>query len=412
MLSVSEARQRLLDALPVCDVEIISLSDAAGRVLAEDIYAEIDSPRFTNSSMDGFALRAADLKGASAQQPKRLKVVADVPAGQSTELVLKAGQAARIMTGAPMPSGADAIIPVEDTDAPTAKIGATLPTEVLVRRALKAGDYVRPVGQDFRAGEVLLKAGARLRPQDLALLAMLGKAKLSVHKKPRVALFSSGDELLPVGEPLTTGKIYENNSYAQIALVESCGAQPIPLGIATDNLQDVQAHLDRAVEQGADLILSSAGVSVGAFDYLREAVLSKGTLDFWQVNMRPGRPFTFGNYEGIPYIGLPGNPASAFVGFEVFVRPALHKMGGDLAWKRSVRKALLMESVSSDGRESYLRVKTKEGLDGAQIYLTGHQGSGNLYSLVQADSLMVVPAGVNELPAGSQVEIWSLVFGD
>src|SRR3972149_5451668 len=164
MLSVSEARQRLLDALPVCDVEIISLSDAAGRVLAEDIYAEIDSPRFTNSSMDGFALRAADLKGASAQQPKRLQVVADVPAGQSTEIALQAGQTARIMTGAPMPSGADAIIPAEDTDAPATKAGATLPTEVLVRRALKAGDYVRPAGQDFRAGDVLLNAGARLRP--------------------------------------------------------------------------------------------------------------------------------------------------------------------------------------------------------------------------------------------------------
>ena len=192
------------------------------------------------------------------------------------------------------------------------------------------------------------------------------------------------------------------------ALVQSAGADPIVLGIAKDELADVQTHLDRAVNEKVDLILSSAGVSVGAFDYLREAVASKGSLDFWKVNMRPGRPFTFGNYRNIPYIGLPGNPASAFVGFEVFVRPALQKMGGVSNWSRQFQPAILMEDAESDGRESFLRVRIEPRQDGFHIYLTGHQGSGNLYSLVQAQGLMRVPAGLTKLSKGSPQEVWLL----
>jgi len=408
MLTVSEALQRLLAALPVTSVESIQLEDAAGRVLAEDIVADIDSPRFANSSMDGFAVRAADLAGAGNGKATMLTVAGDIPAGKFIDATLQSGQAMRIMTGAAMPRGADAVIPVEDTDAPVAQADAALPEQVQVKRALKAGDYVRLAGQDFRAGDVLLKAGSRLRPQELALLAQLGKAQLRVHRQPRVAIFSSGDELLPVEQPLAPGKIHETNSYALAALVQSCGAEPIRLGVAKDNLADVKAHLDRAVSEKVDLILSSAGVSVGAYDYLRDAVASNGALDFWKVNMRPGRPFTFGNYRKIPYIGLPGNPASTFVGFEVFVHPALHKLGGVPNWQRRSLKAKLTEPIESDGRESYLRVQLKEQDDVLNIYLTGHQGSGNLYSLVQADALMRVPAGVTNLAANSLQEIWML----
>ncbi len=408
MLSVSEARERLLDALKVCDVESIPLSQASLRVLAEAVSANMDSPRFDNSSMDGFALRATDVENASAAHPMRLAVIGDVPAGVAFEGLIQAGQAVRIMTGAAMPPGADAVVPVEDTNAPVALAGAALPEEVEVRRALKPGDFVRPAGQDFRKGDELLAAGDRLRPQDLALLAMLGKGELKVYRKPRVAILSSGNELLPVGQSLSPGKIYETNSYALAALVESCGAEPVLLGIARDELQDVKAHLDRAVDSGADVILTSAGVSVGAFDYLREAVMSQGELDFWKVNMRPGRPFAFGTYRRIPYIGLPGNPASAFVGFEVFVRPALQKMAGAKNWTRQTLKGRLLEDVSSDGRESYLRVQINRQNEGPEILLTGHQGSGNLYSLVRADGLIVVPAGVTQCPAGSQMEVWLL----
>jgi molybdopterin molybdotransferase len=312
------------------------------------------------------------------------------------------------MTGAALPSGADAVVPIEDTDAPVAQPGAPLPARVQVRSALSIGDYVRPAGQDFRVGDGLLKTGRRLRAQDVALLAQLGKPYLRVHREPRVAIFSSGDELLAVEQPLAPGKIHETNSYALAALVESCGALPVVLGVAQDNLADVKGYLDRAVGERADLILSSAGVSVGAFDYLREAVTSDGALDFWKVNMRPGRPFTFGNYRKIPYVGLPGNPASAFVGFEVFVRPALEHVGGVAGWQRRTLRGRLMEASDSDGRESFLRVLVKQRKDGLDIYLTGHQGSGNLYSLVQADALMRVPAGVTNLLANSMQEIWLL----
>lgn len=408
MLSVSEARQRLLQALPVCGVEPTAIGKADQRVLAQPVVASFDSPRFDNSSMDGFAVHSADLKGASKQQPVQLKVVGDVPAGSVFDGRLTAGQAIRIMTGAALPQGADAVVPVEDTDAPVAKPGDELPATVLVQRGIKPGDFVRSKGQDFRNGNTLLSAGVRLRPQDLALLAMLGVAEVSLYRRPKVAVFSSGDELVKVGEALHAGKIYETNSYALAALIESCGAEPLLLGIARDELNDVKSHLDRAVTSGADLILTSAGVSVGAYDYLREAVESDGALDFWKVNMRPGKPFAFGSYRNVPYIGLPGNPVSAFVGFEVFVRPALQRMGGVADWQRRSERVLLDEDVRSDGRESFLRVKINTDVEKRVALLTGHQGSGNLYSLVQADALMIVPAGVTEISAGSLVEVWPL----
>lgn len=408
MLSVAEALARLLASLPTTEIESVPLADANGRVLAQDIAATAASPRFANSSMDGFAVRSADVQGASKPRPKSLLVAGDIPAGKSVSTTLQPGHTMRIMTGAAMPAGADAVVPVEDTDAPVAQPGTPLPAVVQIYKPSGQGDYVRPAGQDFNEGDRLLAAGARLRPQDVALCAMLGVAELSVYRRPRVAIFSSGDELLPPSEKLPAGKIYETNSHALRGLVESAGAEAILLGIAKDTLADVKAHLDRAAEAGVDLIVSSAGVSVGTFDYVREAVQSEGQIDAWKVNMRPGRPFTFGSYKGIAYIGLPGNPASAFVGFEVFIRAALQKMGGAGAWVRRKLTGRLMETVESDGRESYLRVLMKPNSRDIEIYLTGHQGSGNLYSLVQAEALMIVPAGVKRLKAKSKVEIWPL----
>lgn len=408
LLSVAEARRRLLAALPVSPAEEIALAHAAGRVLAAPLVAPFPSPRFDNSSMDGFAVRAVDVAGASAEAPVQLQVIGDQPAGADFLGQVAAGQTVRIMTGAALPAGADAVVPVEQTDVPGGRAGLALPASVQVQAAVAAGDYVRPAGEDFAAGAELLPAGHRLRAQDAALLAMLGQARLAVHRRPRVALFSSGDELLAPGQPLDPGKIYETNSFQLSALIESCGAEVAWLGVARDERADVQAHLERALEQDADLILTSAGVSVGAFDFLREAVLQRGHLDFWKVNMRPGKPFTFGDYAGVPYIGLPGNPASAFACFEVFVRPALEHMAGVPAWQRRVLHAELGQDVSSDGRESYLRVKIKPEGETTRILLTGHQGSGNLYSLVQAEGLMIVPAGIKEISAGSQVEVWPL----
>lgn len=408
LLSVQEAQQRLLRQFPVLPPEDVYLNWAGGRVLAQAIYSPLDLPPFPNSSMDGFAVRAEDTFSASAEYPVTLPVTADIPAGQVHPVRLAAGRAARIMTGAPMPEGADAVVPVEDTDVPDRLPGTAAPVQVQIFRFVSSGTNVRPRGMDVRVGQKVMDPGTRLRPQDLGMLAMLGVAHFDVFRRPRIGVFSTGDELTPVDEPLAPGMIHDANTYTMMALVQSAGAEAINLGIARDREDEVRHHLDAAVEQQVDLILSSAGVSVGAFDFVRSVVEASGGLDFWRVNMRPGKPLAFGNYRGVPFIGLPGNPVSAFVGFEVFARPALAKLAGEPAVRRTTQQVELVEPLQSDGRESYLRaiVEKEEGRWTAR--LTGHQGSGNLLSLVQANALLIVPSGVKFLPAGAQVEAWLL----
>ena len=403
MYSVTEARERILSHFQSTPQESIPLIECANRVLAADISAAHDLPPFDNSSMDGFAIRSADSANAAAQGIT-LKVVADIPAGSVPTVTLAAGEAARIMTGAQLPKGADAVIPVEDTDFHVRDAGTVAPQTVSFSRIVKAGENVRPRGMDLLAGDVVLQKGRRLKPQDLGLLAMLGFAKVAVHKKPRVALLSSGDELLEVDAPLTEGKIHDSNSYALAAAIQNAGVEVIRLGVAKDTRESVEGLLKKAIAENVDLIVSSAGVSVGAFDFVKEVIESNGRLDFWRVNMRPGKPLAFGEYGGRPFIGLPGNPVSAFVGFEVFVRPVLEKLGGQLDGGRLTVRARCEEVIESDGRESYLRarIRTENGIHTA--VLTGHQGSGNLLSLVQADALLIIPAGVKCVPVGQEVE--------
>jgi molybdopterin molybdotransferase len=261
---------------------------------------------------------------------------------------------------------------------------------------------------DIQSGHAVLNPGRVLKPQELGLLAMLGCAKVVVYRRPRVALFSSGDELLSVDAPLEEGKIRDSNSYTLAALIENAGAEVIRLGVARDNHDSVQALLEQAVEQNVDLILSSAGVSVGAIDFVKQVIESNGSLDFWRVNMRPGKPVAFGKYKSIPVIGLPGNPVSAFVGFEVFVEPVIFRLRGLMYTGRQVIRVQCEQHIDSDGRESYLRAQVRPGeQSGSWIArLTGHQGSGNLHSLVQANALLIIPAGVKCVPAGQEVEVW------
>jgi molybdopterin molybdotransferase len=237
---------------------------------------------------------------------------------------------------------------------------------------------------------------------------MLGGARVAVFRRPRVALLSSGDELLPVEAELEPGKIHDSNSYVLAALIHRVGGELIPLGVAGDRREWVQALLEKAAGSGADLILSSAGVSVGAFDFVKEVVDSHGQLDFWRVNMRPGKPLAFGQYRGIPFIGLPGNPVSAFVGFEVFVRPAIERLCGLQETRRRTARARLGEQVHSDGRESYLRGELREQGGTLVAYLSDHQGSANMPGLVRANALLIIPAGVKSAPAGWEVEAWLL----
>jgi molybdopterin molybdotransferase len=337
-----------------------------------------------------------------------LNVVADIRAGETSETPIQPGQSARIMTGAALPPGAEAVVMVEDTDFNVRTPGTPAPQTVTIHKSVRQGENIRHRGDDLHTGDKVLSAGTRLRAQEIGLLAMLGAVKLSVYRQPRMALLSSGDELLPVEAPLTPGKIHESNSYALAALAETAGVDIIQLGVAADNETDIRLRLQEAVEAKADVIVSSAGVSVGAFDYVKSVVEEDGELDFWKVNMRPGKPLAFGKYRGVPFFGLPGNPVSAFVGFEVFVRPALEKLSGLKLQPRPHQMARLAEPLESDGRESYLRaiVSQENGLLVAR--LTGHQGSGNIFSLVRANALLIVPSGVKSLTANSDVEIWPI----
>ncbi|RJP52878.1 MAG: molybdopterin molybdenumtransferase MoeA [Anaerolineaceae bacterium] len=404
MLSVTEARERILSHLKSVAAETAPLTVCANRTLAADITAPHDIPSFDNSAMDGFAIRAEDTTASHVT----LSVVADIPAGSTPTVTLAPGEAARIMTGAQLPKGADAVIPVEDTDFNRREAGTAAPKTVSFARTLKAGENIRARGMDIHAGDIVMQKGRALKPQDLGLLATLGMANVEVYKKPRIALFSSGDELLDVSAPLEPGKIRDSNSYMLAGLIESAGAEAIRLGVARDERDEVTNLLDQAVKKNVDLILSSAGVSVGAFDFIKEVVETNGKMDFWRVNMRPGKPLAFGKYGGIPFIGLPGNPVSAFVGFEVFARPALERLGGKMDGSRQKVKVRCEKEIESDGRESYLRANIREENGVFLAKLTGHQGSGNLLSLVQADALLIIPAGVKCVPAGQEVNAYLL----
>jgi molybdopterin molybdotransferase len=406
LLSVDQARERILSHFQPVTTETLPLAGCANRVLAQDIAAANDFPPFDNSSMDGFAVRAADIAEATTDSPRSLRVVADIPAGSHPTIVLATGEAARIMTGAPIPAGADAVVPVEETNFDHRDPGTPVPSEVQIYKAVNAGANRRPRGMDIQAGEVVLRTGHLLKPQDLGLLASLGYPDILVYRKPRLALFSSGDELLPVDAPLEEGKIRDSNSYTLAALAEDAGAEVIRLGVAKDNHEAVQALLEQAVALNVDLIISSAGVSVGAFDFVKQVIESYGSMDFWRVNMRPGKPVAFGEYKNIPFLGLPGNPVSAFVGFEVFVRPTIGRLSGLSNEPRRTIRVHCAEQIDSDGRESYLRAKIREEGGVLIAHLTGHQGSGNLYSLVQANALLIIPAGVKCVPAGQEVNAW------
>lgn len=407
LLSVRDARERILKHFQPVGTQTLALEECAGRVLATDILST-DLPIFDNSSVDGFAIVAADASGASRQEPCVLRVVADIPAGVAPGIELRKGQAARIMTGAPLPAGADAVAMVEDTDFTARDAASRPPEQVSIFKMLKPGENVRYRGMDLKAGRKVYASGHALRPQDLGMLGMLNHATVMVFRKPRVAIFSSGDELVAAGAELAPGKIRETNSHVLAALVTELGCEVLMLGIAPDDRDAVRARFEKARASEVDAIVSTAGVSVGAMDFVRAILTSEGHMDFWGVNMRPGKPLAVGEYHGIPFVGLPGNPVSAFVSFEVLVRPALMRLAGRAPTERPRAKVVVTEAMESDGRESYLRAIV-ESRDGTLVArLTGHQGSGNLLSLVEANALLLVPAGVKSLAVGSQAEAWLL----
>ncbi|MCX6065065.1 MAG: molybdopterin molybdotransferase MoeA, partial [Chloroflexi bacterium] len=326
MISVQEARQRILASFHQLEPTFVPLGSAVDRVLVKPIYSNSDFPSFDNSSVDGFAIRAEDIVNSSPSHPITLQVIGDIPAGKITRLHISSGQAARIMTGAPLPEGANTVIMVEDTDAYPAIIGSPAPDLVSIYKSLENGENIRCIGADIKSNQEILHAGVILRPQDIGVLAMIGIEKVLVTRKPKIAIISTGDELVPLGTNLEIGKIHDSNSYMLAALAHKAGCDVIQFGIASDRYQAVEDIMTQASNAGCDLIITSAGVSAGAFDFVKTVVESSGFLNFWRVNMRPGKPLAFGSYRNTPFFGLPGNPVASFVSFIVFVKPSLELM--------------------------------------------------------------------------------------
>ena len=391
MLTVEEALEQILSRVKPLPSERVPLMAALGRALAEPIASGREIPPWANSSMDGYAVRASDTTGA----PVRLAVVGTVTAGAMPSCAVAAGEAIRIFTGAPLPPGADAVIPQEDTDATDAHV--TLKTSVTT------GAFVRPRGEDLRFGDAVLAPGTALGPAEIGVLATLGHSQVLVHRRPRVAILSTGNELAELGREPGPGQIPNTNTYSLFAQVIEAGAAPTNLGIAADRLESIEARLGWG--ESADVLLSSAGVSVGDLDLVKAALTRAGAeLHLWQVSMRPGKPITFGSLGARAVFGLPGNPVSAMVTFELFVRPALRRLAGFTAIHRLRVTARALTPIPNPGfRRGYLRVTLERGKDwGAR--LTGDQGSAILTSMVRADGLAIVP-GDTTIKIGDPVEI-------
>ena len=404
LLSVDLALERILSDKTRLPAEQVALDDALDRVLAEDITADISIPAFANSSMDGYAVRAADVQNASSSAPVSLRVVADIPAGTFPTIMLRQGEAARIMTGALLPSGADAVVPVEHTDSVFSQDGMTPPPEqIQVFQALGSGDYVRPAGEDIEAGQRVLAAGTLLRAQEIGVLAALGRAVVPVIRRPRVAILSTGNELTEVGKPLQPGAIYDSNSHTLAGLVRTHGGEAIRIPRALDTQEDVRRRFQQALDAEPDIVISSAGVSVGAFDVVRTVLAELGQVDFWRINLRPGKPLAYGHLGGVPFFGLPGNPVSAMITFDVFVRPVMMALSGRPdSW--TTIQVVAGHAFDSDGRRSYLRVKLQRENGLVIATTTGTQSSGALTSMVLADALLIIPEGVRRVEAGAVLE--------
>jgi len=405
LLNVDTAIERILEQITRKKAISVSLQDALHRVLAADIISELNLPPFDNAAMDGFAIRSQDSTGASSDHPVSLKVTMDVPAGTNPTQMLNPGEAARIMTGAPIPPGADTVIPVEDTSADFSQASESVAARVVdIHRVMQARNNIRQAGENIHVGQTVLTAGTTIRPAEIGLLAALGKSSVQVIAQPRVIILGSGDELIGIDEPLTPGKIRDTNSYTLAALVAENGGQAVRLPIAGDNPDELRSLFQNALAQNPDMIISSAGVSVGAADYVRTLLEEMGEIGFWRINLRPGKPLAFGFLDGVPFFGLPGNPVSAMITFDVLVRLALLKLGGRVDNSVYVT-AFAGENITSDGRRTYARIILKKDDDRFVAYTTGTQSSGAFMSMVIADGLMIIPEGVQNVERGTALTV-------
>ena len=416
MLSVEDAFERIIAAFRPLEPETKPILDVLGQTLAEDVFSPLDIPPSDNSAMDGYALRHEDVRNASPESPAVLRVIGLIAAGQIPDHRVEPGTALRIMTGAPTPEGCDTVVPFEDTDEVERKARGDAMDEIGILVDQRRGMHVRPAGEDVKAGEKVLERGAVLRPWEIGVLASLGIEQVSVIRRPVIAILATGDELQTPGEAALPGRIYDSNSYGLAASVQRYGGVPKMLGIARDNLEDMHRKLNEGLT--ADLLLTSAGVSKGDYDIVKDVLAERGKVNFWSVRMRPAKPLAWGMLRGdegrmVPHLGLPGNPVSAMVAFEEFARPAILRMLGrtDLV-KPTVRAELTGPIVNFDGRRVFARVRVTRRNGNFYATPTGPQGSNILTSMARANGLAICPEDLPRKDAGDVVEVKMLDWNE
>lgn len=404
MISVEQALEKILGYINALEAEETPLLDSLGQVLAEDIVSSIDVPPLDNSAMDGYAVRATDTRGAGQQSPRFLRIIDTVAAGSISKHEVAPGTAIRIMTGAPVPGGADSVVRFEDTDETQRKKNSN---EIGILTEVKADLNIRRAGEDITRGSVVLRKGTVINPAEIGVMASLGHNRVKVIRRPVVAILATGDEVVDIHEPLPAGKIYNSNTYSLAALVRRYGGIPRVLGIALDNRDSLVAKLRQGLD--SDMLITIGGVSVGDYDIVKDVLAKEGEIAFWRVRMKPGKPLAFGRIKGIPHLGLPGNPVSSMITFELFARPAILKLLGRKIWSRSTIAAILENPVvNTDGRRIYARaiVAKRDGQYFAR--LTGPQGSGVLTSMVMANGLVIIPEDKPGVEAGEVVQVMML----
>lgn len=402
MVSVDDALDRVLASVSALPPTSVPLLDSLGLTLSDDLVAMEDVPPYKNSAMDGYAVRAEDTIGASTSEPIRLEVLEMVAAGSVPTRVLQPGTAIRIMTGAPLPEKSDAVVRFEETN----EFQNNRPDQTIdIFRGARHFDNVRPAGEDISSGSTALAAGTTIRPPEIGLLSSLNQEHVLVHRQPRVAILSTGDEVVDLGPELHPGQIRNSNSYTLAAYVQNCGGLPIIVGVASDSEADLTGKLSLCTD--ADFILTSGGVSMGDYDLVKDVMQAEGEIAIWQVRMKPGKPLAFGSLDGTPLLGLPGNPVAAAVSFLQFGRPAIWKMQGRRTLTPPTVLAKISEEIENRGhRRHYVRVRVDgDASSGYRARIAGQQGAGVLSSMTQANGLLVIPEDIEMATPGMKLSV-------
>ena len=422
MISVEQALEKILNQVSTLEEERIPILDSPGQVLAEDISSDINIPPLDNAAMDGYAVQPQDTIGASAESPRLLQVIDTVIAGSISKREVKPGTAIRIMTGAPVPKGADSVVPFEDTDETQRRESSNKPTitDIGILCKVIPGLNIRRAGEDITSGAKALSKGTVIRPAEVGVLASLGKGKVTVFRRPVVAILATGNEVVDIEQPLPAGKIYNSNTYSVSALVRRYGGIPKILGIAQDNEDSLVAKLRQGLV--ADMLITTGGVSKGDYDIVKDVLAKEGEITFWTVRMKPGKPLAFGTIKGsdrtgttrsIPHLGFPGNPVSSMITFELFARPAILKMMGKKNLTKPTIEAVIEQPIiNTDGRRIYSRAIVEKRHGQYSARLTGPQGSGILTSMSLANGLVIVPEGKTEVKAGEKVQVMMLDWNE